>query len=211
MAAMEPIVVALEIDEFRIGASKVATTWPTGTLLYLEEIQDEDGNPVTRPDGRRMVRAYPVGLTAREGAIVEGEPHPQITLTTEQGGDVYPIGRFIHAPNADGIIRGNENVIYFTPPAGKPLLLLADPCTVGGPGDEIYDSPYNYNGREYEPGMLVCGPKFVSAAVGGVCALDWNTQQYGPELLNGEDLKNAYAGAPAFLKPTDRAPASPGY
>jgi hypothetical protein len=198
MAAMEPIVVALEIDEFRIGASKVATTWPTGTMLTIEEIKDSSGNSVRRPDGRKMIRAYPLGQTAREGIIDGKLSYMRYTLTTN-GTRNPPIGRFIHAPNADGVIRGNENVIYFTPPSTTPgsthIVLLADPCTVGGPSDEIYDSPYFDR-----PGMLVCGPKFVSAAVGGVCALDWNTYQYGPELKNGADLKNAYAGAPAFLE-----------
>ena len=80
-------------------------------------------------------------------------------------------------------------------------VILADPCTVGGPGDEIYDSPYNINDDgDYEPGMLVCGPKFVSAAVGGVCALDWRTQQHKDELVNDASLTTAYAGAPAFLQ-----------
>ena len=48
--------------------------------------------------------------------------------------------------------------------------------------------------------MLVCGPKFVSAAVGGVCALDWRTQQHKDELVNDASLTTAYAGAPAFLQ-----------
>jgi len=189
MAAMEPIVVALEIDEFRIGASKVATTWPTGTVLKIEEISG-----ATRPDGRRMIRAYPLGLTAREGVT-----QAMTTYTLNSAGDGKPFGRFIHAPNTDSRIRGNENVIYFTPPVPtskttERFVILADPCTVGGPGDEIYDSPH------YTPtGMLVCGPKFISAAVGGVCALDWRTQQHKPELENGADLSTSYAGAPVFL------------
>lgn len=186
MAAMEPIVVALEIDEFRIGASKIATTWPTGTVLKIEDIG------TTRPDGRRMIRAYPLGLTAREGVSPVGT-----TYTLNSVGNGKPFGRFIHAPNTDSRIRGNENVIYFTPPvpttsAPERFVILADPCTVGGPGDEIYDSP----GLS---GMLVCGPKFISAAVGGVCALDWRTQQHKPELKNGADLSTSYAGAPVFL------------
>lgn len=193
MAAMEPIVVALEIDEFRIGASKIATTWPTGTVLKIEEISGK-----TRPDGRRMIRAYPLGLTAREGAISATTTYKRYTLTTNSSGN-KPFGRFIHAPNTDSRIRGNENVIYFTPPVptGSPpdrFVILADPCTVGGPGDEIYDSPQGGKG------MLVCGPKFISAAVGGVCALDWRTQQHGPEIKNGADLSTAYAGAPAFMQ-----------
>lgn len=192
MAAMEPIVVALEIDEFRIGASKIATTWPTGTVLKIEDIG------TTRPDGRRMIRAYPLGLTAREGAISARTTYKRYTLTTNSSGN-KPFGRFIHAPNTDSRIRGNENVIYFTPPVptGSPpdrFVILADPCTVGGPGDEIYDSPQGGKG------MLVCGPKFISAAVGGVCALDWRTQQHGPEIKNGADLSTAYAGAPAFMQ-----------
>ena len=191
MAAMEPIVVALEIDEFRIGASKVATTWPTGTVLKITEIPGH-----LRPDGRRMIRAYPLGLTAREGE------RPTTAYTLNSAGDGKPLGRFIHAPNTDSRIRGNENVIYFTPPVpsgtgpeNDRFVILADPCTVGGPGDEIYDSPH-YTGR----GMLVCGPKFVSAAVGGVCALDWRTQQHKDELVNDASLTTAYAGAPAFLQ-----------
>lgn len=197
MAAMEPIVVALEIDEFRIGASKVATTWPTGTMLQITEI---DG--ALRPDGRRMIRAYPLGLTAREGV------RPVLAYTLNSDGNGKPLGRFIHAPNTDSRIRGNENVIYFTPPVpsgtgpdNNRYVILADPCTVGGPGDEIYDSPYNINiSGKYEPGMLVCGPKFVSAAVGGVCALDWRTQQHKDELVNDASLTTAYAGAPAFFQ-----------
>lgn len=194
MAAMEPIVVALEIDEFQIGASKVATTWPTGTVLKITEIPR-----ALRPDGRRMIRAYPLGLTAREGES------PTTAYTLNSAGYGKPFGRFIHAPNTDSRIRGNENVIYFTPPVpsgtDERYVILADPCTVGGPGDEIYDSPYNINDRrEYEPGMLVCGPKFVSAAVGGVCALDWRTQQHKDELINDASLTTAYAGAPAFIE-----------
>ena len=186
MAAMEPIVVALEIDEFQIGASKVATTWPTGTVLKITEISGH-----LRPDGRRMIRAYPLGLTAREGV------GPGTKYTLNSAGNGKPFGRFIHAPNTNSRIRGNENVIYFTPPkpgSSEPrYVILADPCTVGGPGDEIYDSPYDRD-------KIVCGPKFISAAVGGVCALDWNTQQYGPELENGADLTMSYAGAPAFME-----------
>ena len=191
MAAMEPIVVALEIDEFRIGASKVATTWPTGTMLKITEI---DGP--RRPDGRKMIRAYPLGLTAREGV------RPAQAYTLNSAGNGKPLGRFIHAPNTDSRIRGNENVIYFTPPVpfgtgaeNDRYVILADPCTVGGPGDEIYDSPHFVGS-----GMLVCGPKFVSAAVGGVCALDWRTQQHKDELVNDASLTTAYAGAPAFLQ-----------
>ena len=185
MASMEPIVVALEIDEFQIGASKVATTWPTGTVLKITDIG------ALRPDGRRMIRAYPLGLTAREGV------GPRTKYTLNSAGNGKPFGRFIHAPNTNSRIRGNENVIYFTPPkpdSSEPrYVILADPCTVGGPGDEIYDSPYDRD-------KIVCGPKFISAAVGGVCALDWNTQQYGSELKNGADLTTSYAGAPAFME-----------
>ncbi len=196
MAAMEPIVVALEIDEFMVGSSKIATSWPTGTLLHIQKIKD-NGNDVRRPDGRIKVRAYPLGLTARDGLINGIGEYVQHTLTTSPV-RALPFGRFIHAPNASGKIRGNENVIYFTPPTRGPdesrFAILADPCTVGGPGDEIYDSPYN-DARD----TLVCGPKFISAAVGGVCALDWDTSKYSPELKNDQDLETAYAGAPVFI------------
>lgn len=196
MAAMEPIVVALEIDEFMVGSSKIATSWPTGTLLKIQPIMDR-GEEVRRPDGRIKVRAYPLGLTARDSLIDGIHQYNQYTLTTRIGG-ALPFGRFIHAPNASGKIRGNENVIYFTPPMRGPdearFAILADPCTVGGPGDEIYDSPY-----DDAPTTLVCGPKFISAAVGGVCALDWDTSKYSPELKNDQVLKNAYAGAPVFI------------
>ena len=199
---MEPIVASLEVDEFLTGGLRGATTWPTGTLVEILPVLDARGNEVRRPDGRKKIYAKPIGFAERSG-VVTGRT-PVYTLHGTPGGNRRMIGRYVQPPNTDKAVRGTHNVIHFTPKVKTgdepPLIILADPITVNGPGDEqrkvrIMDpsgTPQNIES---------CGPKFLSATVGGVTAFDWPAAEYRTTVKYAPDMDtHAYAGGPVYLE-----------
>ena len=203
---MEPIVAVLRIDEFVLGSNPAPRTWPTGTVLKILPRFDARGNPIFRSTGEREIAAVPI-CCAEANGVAAGNL-PTYTLTTEAANNL-PFGRFIHAPNCTERRYGNENVIYFTPPIPRPdyngetaltgvrFVILAEPITGGGPGDVVLKSNITYGGASVNS----CGPKYISAAVGGVVALDWDTEKYPNTLKNDNTkLKIAYAGSPAYIK-----------
>lgn len=205
---MEPIVAVLRVDEFVLGSNPAPRTWPTGTVVKILPRYDNRGNPIFRSTGEREIAAMPI--CAAEASGVAAGNFPTYTLTT-QAADSLPFGRFIHAPNCSERRYGNENVIYFTPPIPRPdytgetaltgvrFVILAEPITVGGPGDVVLKPDITYGGSSTHS----CGPKYISAAVGGVVALDWDTEKYPNTLKNDNtNLKIAYAGSPAYIKMT---------
>jgi len=210
---MEPIVAVLRIDEFVLGSNPAPRTWPTGTVLKILPRFDARGNTIFRSTGEREIAAAPICCAEANGAADENINNtiPTYTLTTEDTLGNLPFGRFIHAPNCTERRYGNENVIYFTPPipkedydgetalTGVRFVILAEPITVGGPGDVVLKSNITYGGASVNS----CGPKYISAAVGGVVALDWDTEKYPNTLKNDNtNLKIAYAGSPAYIKMT---------
>lgn len=206
---MEPIVAVIRVDEFVLGSNPAPRTWPTGTVLKILPRYDDRGNPIFRSTGEREIAAVPI--CAAEASGVAAGNFPTYTLTTEANPAYLPFGRFIHAPNCTERRYGNENVIYFTPPIPRPdyadepartgvrFVILAEPITVGGPGDVVLKPDITYGGSSTHS----CGPKYISAAVGGVVALDWDTEKYPNTLKNDNaKLKIAYAGSPAYIKMT---------
>lgn len=199
---MEPIVASLEVDEFLSGGLRGAATWPTGTLVEIWRVRDEDGNEVRRPDGRKKIYAKPIGFAERNG--VAPARTPMYTLHGTPGPDRRMIGRYVQPPNTDKAVRGTHNVIHFTPrvtandePA---LIILADPITVNGPGDDQRKVLMLDPGGDPQE-IDSCGPKFLSATVGGVTAFDWPVAEYRTTVKYAPDMDtDAYAGGPVYLE-----------
>ncbi len=193
---MEPIVAVIRIDEFVLGANSAPKTWPRGTLLKIYPRLNESGNPILTAMGTPEIAGMPVCCDE----ITVGTPSTTYTLTTNPS-SAKPIGRFVHPPNTRDVTRGSENVIYFTPPKGVPkqsrYLILAEAITVGGPGDTARKIKVTRSVELYS-----CGPKYVSAAIGGVVDLDWDFASYPQTLLVDKSLDDAYAGSPVYIKET---------
>lgn len=215
---MEPIVAVLRVDRFILGRIPGPKTWPTGTLIKIIPRVDSTGKEIRRPTGEQEIEAMPVCCAEYNGTTTG----PSYTLQASDDGGALPFGRFIHPPNTRGVTRGCENVIYFTPPVpyndladvdpaealntGNRFVILAEPITVGGPGDVVTKSTIPYSDLELDS----CGPKYLSAAVGGVVALDWDSYTYPNTLKLASEatgskaasLERAFAGSPVYIKQT---------
>lgn len=194
---MEPIVAVIRIDEFVLGANSAPKTWPRGTLLKIYPRLNESDEPILTAMGTPEIAGMPVCCNE----ITTGGSSTTYTLTTDDSSSAKPIGRFVHPPNTRDATRGSENVIYFTPPTGVPkqsrYLILAEAITVGGPGDTARKIKVTGAVELYS-----CGPKYVSAAIGGVVDLDWDFASYPQTLLVDKSLDDAYAGSPVYIKET---------
>lgn len=202
---MEPIVSVLKIDGFVLGTYPGPKTWPRGTLLKIFP----DGDKF--PDGSSPLIAVPLAVDEREGGTSKG---PQYTLSTKDIRSAARIGKFIHSPNVVPGAPGTHLTIHFTPFVDSTkttsisdrrrggLVILAEPITVG-------DSAHPIIG---DGEVKVCGPVYISAAVGGVTDLEWPTDTYSDTFAYDKaSINNAYAGAPVYLSRTDGAgTATPG-
>jgi hypothetical protein len=202
---MEPIVASLEVDEFLTGGLRGAATWPTGTLVEIWRVRNAAGMEVMRPDGRKKIYAKPIGFAERNGVVIAGRTN-MYTLHGTPSGNRRMIGRYVQPPNTDKAVRGTHNVIHFTPRVTAddepPLIILADPITVNGPGDEQRTvSMYNVRDPTTPIKIESCGPKFLSATVGGVTAFDWPVAEYRNTVKYAPDMDtDAYAGGPVYLE-----------
>ena len=203
---MEPIVAVLRIDEFVLGSNPAPRTWPTGTVVKIFPRYDDRGNPIFARRGERNCRN--AHLRSEANAAASGNfnlhaHHPgrrQLAIWP-----LYSCAKLLGAP-----VRQRERHLFHaahspsnnageTARTGVRFVILAEPITVGGPGDVVLKPNITYGGSSDHS----CGPKYISAAVGGVVALDWDTEKYPNTLKNDNtNLKIAYAGSPAYIKMT---------
>ena len=198
---MEPIVSVLKIDGFVLGTFPGPKTWPRGTLLGIGSEEFRDGS--------KGLVAAPLAVNEREAG---GDEAAKFTLsTTDIGGDAARIGKFIHSPNVVPGAPGTHLTIHFTPYVDSAkttsisdmkLAILAEPITVGDSAHPIIE----------DGEVKFCGPVYISAAVGGVTALEWPTDTYPNTFAYDKaSIDNAYAGAPVYLSRTEGAGrAAPG-
>ena len=193
---------SIEIDEFVAGGLRGAKTWPVGTLVFIKTVINADGTEGIRPDGRKRIYAVPVGFAEFNGAMKSGETKVH-TLYSQPGRDRRMIGRFVQPPNTKTATRGTHDVIHFTPTVKKDdneaIAILAEPVTVHGPGDECREVVLTGRGSRK---VMSCGPKHISAVVGGVTAFNWPASEFQQTVKYDDDMKDAYAGGPVYLKTT---------
>ena len=178
---MEPIVAVIEVDHFAAGGVGRAKTWPTGTLVEITPIVSSSDKRQPRPDGRPLVYAKPIGHDSTSYTLHSGTDDARRTL-----------GQFVQPPNNQDDRRGTHDVVHFTPnvnnagpvTADNPAyVLLADPVTVNGPGDVLESVKINGS-----TSVDSCGPKYISAAVGGVCTFDWPSSEYPGTVRYANDM-----------------------
>ena len=193
---------SIEIDEFVAGGLRGAKTWPTGTLIFIKTVIDESNTEVIRPDGRKRIYAVPVGFSEFNGALTSGTTKVH-TLCSQAGPDRRMIGRFVQPPNTQTFTRGTHDVIHFTPTVKKvdneAIAILAEPVVVHGPGDECREVVLTGRGARK---VMTCGPKHISAVVGGVTAFNWPASEFKQTVKYDDDMKDAYAGGPVYLETT---------
>ena len=193
---------SIEIDEFVAGGLRGAKTWPTGTLVFINTVINADDNEGIRPDGRKRIYAVPVGFAEFNGAVIPRETKVH-KLCSQPGRGRRMIGRFVQPPNTKDVTRGTHDVIHFTPTVKKDddeaIAILAEPVTVHGPGDECREVVVKGSGFGK---VMSCGPKHISAVVGGVTAFNWPASEFKQTVKYDDDMKDAYAGGPLYLETT---------